>query len=165
MKLTSKIIIGILPFIIACTNTTISESNTQKKDFYSLTEYEANPKSIGMGEEYVKVLKDKTLMEKEYSYALEKVQTIKVTQPVNNIADILKRESFFDEHKKVFDPFDASSLSRIIYHQNRALVSFGLPTDEHSFTFGDYILELKEGEILVYKLGVSGACGGEVIIY
>ncbi len=113
-----------------------------------------------MGEERVKILKDDTLMEKEYSYALEKVQTIQITQSVNNIADILKREAFFDEHKKVFDPFDASSLSRIIYHKNRALVSFGLTTGEHSFGFGDYILELKEGKILlVYTLGVSWACG------
>ena len=144
----------------ACTNKTTTESNPQKKDFYSLTEYEANPKSIGMGEERVKILKDDTLMEKKYSYALKKAQTIHITQSVNNIADILKREEFFDEHKKVFQPFDASSLSRIIYHKNRALVSFGLPTGEHSFTFGDYILELKEGKVLVYTLGVSGACGG-----
>ena len=105
---------------------------------------------------------DKTIesnTQKKYSYALKKSQTIHLTQSVNNITDILKRETFFTEHKKVFDPFDASSLTRIIYDKNRALVSFGLPTGEHSFTFGDYILELKEGEILVYTLGVSGACG------
>ncbi len=159
MKLISKIIIGILPIIlIACSNSKSTESNL-KKDFYSLTEYEANPKSIGIGEEYVQILKDDTLMEKEYNYALKKAQTIQLTQHVNNIADILKKKEFFNEHKKLFEPFDGSSLSRIIYHKNKALVSFGLPTDEHSFIFGDYIFELKENNILIYTLDVSYGCG------
>ena len=135
--------------------------NPPKQHFYSLEEYEKEhgTKSRFIGDERIDILKDNTLMKKKYSYALKKTQTIMLNHSVNDISKILKNEKFFNEHKKIFDPFDASSLSRIIYHNNKALVSFGLPTDEHSFLFGDYILELKEEKIIVYTLAISGACG------
>jgi len=145
----------------ACTNKTISEVTPQKKHFYSLEEYETihGTKSRFIGDERINILKDDMLMKKEYSYSFEQAQTIILNQSIKDISKILKNEEFFNEHKKIFDPFDASSLSRIIYHNNKALVSFGFSTGEHSFLFGDYILELKKEKILVYTLAVSGACG------
>jgi len=151
----------ILPIITGCTDTKVTEFNPQKKYLYSLEEYEIEhgTKPIFIGDERIEILRDDTLMKKEYGYAVKKAQTIMLNHPVHDLFQILKDEAFFNKHKKIFDPFDASSLARIIYHNNKALVSFGFSTGERSFLFGDYILELKKDKILVYLLGVSSACG------
>jgi len=112
-----------------------------------------------MGDEYIQILKDDSLMSKKYPYALKHVQTISLKQPIKGIQTILKNENFFNKHKKIFEPFDACALSRILYKNNKALVSFGFMTGKHSFTFGDYILELKDKKVFIYTLEVSGACG------
>jgi len=169
MNLTSKIIATILLLVMtACStsktkNLELSSSNSQKKYlYYSLQEYESlsrEEQMRGMGDEYIQILKDNTLMSKKYSYSLKNIQTISLKQPVKSIQTILKNEDFFNDHKKIFEPFDASALSRILYKNNKALVSFGFMTGKHSFTFGDYILELKDKKVFIYTLTIQGACG------
>jgi len=169
MNLTSKIIATILLLIMTACSTSkteplepISSNHPKKYLYYSLQEYESLSREEqrgGIGDEYIQILKDASLMSKKYPYALKDVQTISLEQPVKGIQTILENEDFFNNHKNIFEPFDASALSRILYKNNKALVSFGFMTGKHSFTFGDYILELKDKKVFIYTLEVSGACG------
>jgi len=166
MNLTSKIMTTILLLIMTACSTSKTEpisSNPPKKYlYYSLQEYEAlsrEEQKGGIGDEYIQILKDDTLMSKKYPHALKHVQTISLEQPIKSIQTILKNEDFFNDHKKIFEPFNASALSRILYKNNKALVSFGFMTGKHSFTFGDYILELKDKKVFIYTLTIQGACG------
>jgi len=167
MNLKSKIIATILLLIMtACTTLkteTLKPNPPKKYLYYSLQEYEAlsrEEQKRGMGDEYIQILKDDTLMSEKYPYALKHVQIISLEQSVKGIQSILKNKDFFNDHKKIFEPFDASALSRILYKNNKALVSFGFMTGKHSFTFGDYILELKDKKVFIYTLTIQGACGG-----
>jgi len=169
MNLTSKIIATILLLVMTACSASKTEpleantSNSSKKYlYYSLQEYEAlsrEEQKRGMGDEYIQILKDDTLMSEKYPYALKHVQIISLEQSVKGIQSILKNKDFFNDHKKIFEPFDASALSRILYKNNKALVSFGFMIGKHSFTFGDYILELKDKKVFIYTLTIQGACG------
>jgi len=170
MNLTSKIIATTLLLIMTACSTSKTEpleansSNSPKKYlYYSLQEYDAlsrEEQKGGMGDEYIQILKDDSLMSNKYPNALKHVQTISLKQPIKGIQTILKNENFFNDHKNIFEPFNASALSRILYKNNKALVSFGFMTGKHSFTFGDYILELKDKKVFIYTLTIQGACGG-----
>jgi len=169
MNLTSKITTTILLLIMTACSTSkiepleLNSSNPPKKYlYYSLQEYESlsrEEQKRGMGDEYIKILKDDSLISKKYPYAIKHLQSISLEEPIKDIQTILKNEDFFNNHKKIFEPFDASALSRILYKNNKALVSFGFMTGKHSFTFGDYILELKDKKVFIYTLTIQGACG------
>jgi hypothetical protein len=149
-------------FLTACNKQT-EKPKPERETFYSLVDYEAiyGKERKSIGDEYIKLLKDESLLQKKYNYVFENVKKIAINRDVDNIENLVKNESFYDENREIFEPFNSSSLSRVIYHKEKALVSFGfvMVPEEGSFVFGDFLLELKGEELLIYTLEVSTADG------
>ena len=142
----------------------INSSKIKEKTVYSLSEYIKleGRESKFIGDEYLKILDEESLLEKKYEYALKSIQTLPLEENINNFSELLKDKELFNN--KIFKPFNFSSLSRAIYHQNQAIVSFGFKQDQWSIVFADFLLKMENKKLLIYTLEHAVGCGGPPVI-
>ena len=158
--------LAVLLLLTSCTKN-IETSNIKKKTLYSIEEYIKlnGNESKSIGDEYIKILKNESLLNEKYTYALEHAETFSLEKNINTISKLFKGKELFD--KQVFNPFDESKLSRIIYNEKKALalVSFGFKQDKWSIRFEDFLLKIKNKQLLVYTLENSVGCEGPAPIF
>jgi hypothetical protein len=88
---------------------------------------------------------------------IHKIKTILLDIKYNSLNKIISDHNFFNQYH--LENFSENELETIIYHKNKALITFSSRGYDSSYR-GFYLIILNKNHLTIFSLGNESACGG-----